>query len=47
VAFSSKAGVHYPTTPFYDGSRRLVFTHLGPYRSVGELVGDAAAHVGA
>jgi len=47
VAFSLKAGAYYPTTQFYDRSGILVFRHLGPYRSVGQLLADAAAHVGA
>lgn len=47
IAFSLKAGAYYPTTQFYDRAGRLVFTHLGPYRTVGQLVTDAAAHVGA
>ena len=47
VAFSLKAGAYYPTTQFYDRAGRLVFTHLGPYRTVGQLLADAAAHVGA
>jgi hypothetical protein len=47
VAFSVKAGAYYPTTEFYDRTGRLVFTHVGPYTSVGRLLGDAAAHVGA
>jgi len=47
VAFSLKAGAYYPTTQFYDRSGKLVFTHLGPYRSAGQLLADAAAHAGA
>jgi cytochrome c biogenesis protein CcmG, thiol:disulfide interchange protein DsbE len=47
VAFSLKAGAYYPTTQFYDRQGRLVFTHLGPYASVGALLADATAHAGA
>jgi thiol-disulfide isomerase/thioredoxin len=47
VAFSLKAGAYYPTTQFYDRTGRLVYTHLGPYTSLSELLADAAAHVGA
>ena len=47
VAFSVKAGAYYPTTQFYDRSGRLVFTHLGPYGTVGQLLADAAGRVGA
>jgi cytochrome c biogenesis protein CcmG/thiol:disulfide interchange protein DsbE len=47
VAFSLKAGAYYPTTLFFDREGKLAFTHVGPYTSVGELLRDAAAHVGA
>jgi cytochrome c biogenesis protein CcmG/thiol:disulfide interchange protein DsbE len=47
VAFSIKAGAYYPTTEFYDRTGRLVLTHVGPFTSVGQLLGVAAARVGA
>jgi thiol-disulfide isomerase/thioredoxin len=47
VAFSIRAGAYYPTTEFYDRTGRLVLTHVGPFTSVGQLLGVAAARVGA
>jgi thiol-disulfide isomerase/thioredoxin len=47
VAFSLKAGAYYPTTQFYDRSGKLVFTHLGPFTTVGQITSDASAYAGA
>jgi thiol-disulfide isomerase/thioredoxin len=47
VAYSLKAGAYYPTTQFYDRSGKLVFTHLGPFATVGQIASDAAAYAGA
>ncbi|HWH11583.1 MAG TPA: TlpA disulfide reductase family protein [Solirubrobacteraceae bacterium] len=47
VAFSLKAGAYYPTTLFFDRTGKLVFTHIGPYATVAQLLSDAAAHGGA
>jgi cytochrome c biogenesis protein CcmG, thiol:disulfide interchange protein DsbE len=47
VAFSLRAGAYYPTTLFFDRAGKLVFTHVGPYTTVEQLLRDAAVHVGA